>query len=92
MFSNNGNIGVALIALVYTNAPYGAGDQFPYLAEALAVSTMTLVQMNMTLNTLGLYQAGKGRLSPWTRCASFFICPFSTRSSPSLPSNTSASI
>lgn len=64
MFSNNGNIGVALIALVYTNAPHGAGDQFPYLAEALAVSTMTLVQMNMTLNTLGLYQAGKGRLSP----------------------------
>ena len=50
MFSNNGNI--------------AADGTTPYLAEALAASTMTLVQMNLTLNTLGLYQAGKGRLSP----------------------------
>lgn len=64
MFSNNGNIGVALIALIYTNAPYGNDLEAPYLAEALAVATMTLVQMNLTLNTIGLYQAGKGRLSP----------------------------
>ena len=64
MFSNNGNIGVALIALIFTNAPYGTDTNAPYLAEALAVSTMTLVQMNMTLNTIGLYQAGKGKLTP----------------------------
>lgn len=63
MFSNNGNIGIALIALVFTNAPYGSHGNAPYLAEALAVSTMTLVQMNLCLNTIGLYQAGKGRLS-----------------------------
>lgn len=65
MFSNNGNIGVALVALIFTNAPYISADgTTPFLAEALAASTMTLVQMNLTLNTLGLYQAGKGRLSP----------------------------
>lgn len=64
MFSNNGNIGIALIALIFTNQPYIVNGETPYLAEALAASTMTLVQMNMTLNTLGLYQAGKGRLSP----------------------------
>lgn len=64
MFSNNGNIGIALIALVFTNDPYVINGSTPYLAEALAASTMCLVEMNMTLNTLGLYQAGKGRLSP----------------------------
>lgn len=63
MFSNNGNIGIALIALIYMNEPYIIGGKTPYLAEALAVATMTLVQMNMTLNTLGLYQAGKGKLT-----------------------------
>lgn len=64
MFSNVGNIGIALIALVYTNAPYGNDSNAPYLAEALAVATMALVQMNLFLNTIGLYQAGKGRLAP----------------------------
>lgn len=64
MFSNNGNIGIALIALVFTNEPYVIAGQTPYLAEALAASTMSLVQMNMSLNTLGLYQAGKGKLTP----------------------------
>lgn len=64
MFSNAGNIGIALIALVFSNAPYVTESGTPYLAEAAAVSTLVLVQMNMFLNTLGLYQAGKGSLSP----------------------------
>lgn len=64
MFSNAGNIGIAVTALVFSNPPYGHGTVTPYLAEAAAVSTIVLVQMNMFLNTLGLYQAGKGSLSP----------------------------
>lgn len=36
MFSNSGNIGIALIALVFTNAPYVIDGKTPYLAEALA--------------------------------------------------------
>lgn len=63
MFSNNGNIGIAMIALIFTNAPFLVGGAPIYLAEASAVATMTLVQMNLFLNTLGLYQAGKGRLT-----------------------------
>lgn len=59
MFSNNGNIGIALIALVFGNAPYLIDGEAPYLAEASACATIMLVQMNMSLNTLGLYQAGK---------------------------------
>ena len=64
MFSNNGNIGVALIALIFTNAPFLVEGAPVYLAEASAAATMTLVQMNLFLNTVGLYQAGKGRLTP----------------------------
>lgn len=63
MFSNNGNIGIAMIALIFTNAPFLVGGAPIYLPEASAVATMTLVQMNLFLNTLGLYQAGKGRLT-----------------------------
>ncbi len=63
MFSNNGNIGIALIALVFGNAPYVINGTTPYMAEAGACATIMLVQMNMSLNTLGLYQAGKGKLT-----------------------------
>lgn len=64
MFSNAGNIGIALVALVFSNSPYVVNGETPYFAEAMAAATLCLVQMNMCLNTLGLYQAGKGSLSP----------------------------
>lgn len=64
MFSNSGNLGIALVALVFTNSPYLINGETPYFAEAMAVATICLIQMNMFLNTLGLYQAGKGSLSP----------------------------
>ncbi|MEE3452547.1 AEC family transporter [Dialister sp.] len=75
MFSNNGNIGIALIALVFSNAPYIVDGKTPYLAVASAAATMMLVQMNMFLNTLGLYQAGKGRLTPRDALSVVFHMP-----------------
>lgn len=75
MFSNNGNIGIALIALVFGNAPYVINGETPYLAEASACATILLVQMNMSLNTLGLYQAGKGKLTPRDALAVVFHMP-----------------
>ncbi len=75
MFSNNGNIGVALIALVFGNAPYIVDGHTPYLTEASACATIMLVQMNMTLNTLGLYQAGKGKLTPRDALSVVFHMP-----------------
>ena len=75
MFSNNGNIGIALIALVFTHAPYIVDGKAPYLAEAGAAAAMTLVQMNMTLHTVGLYQAGKGVLKPREALAAVFRLP-----------------
>lgn len=75
MFSNNGNIGIALIALVFSNSPYIVDGKTPYLTVAGAAATMMLVQMNMCLNTLGLYQAGKGRLSPRDALSVVFHMP-----------------
>lgn len=76
MFSNTGNLGIALIALIFSHPPYVVdGGAHPYLTEALAASTMLLVQMNMTLNTLGLYQAGKGKLTPRDALAVIFHMP-----------------
>ena len=73
--SNNGNIGIALIALVFGNAPYVINGETPYLAQASACATILLVQMNMTLNTLGLYQAGKGKLTPRDAISVIFHMP-----------------
>lgn len=67
--------GIALIALVFSNAPYVVDGKTPYLAVASAAATMMLVQMNMCLNTLGLYQAGKGRLTPRDALSVVFHMP-----------------
>ena len=75
MFSNNGNIGIALIALVFSNSPYIINGATPYLSVASAAATMMLVQMNMCLNTLGLYQAGKGKLTPRDALSVVFHMP-----------------
>ena len=64
MFSNTGNIGIALVALVFSNPPYLLNGETPYLIPAISAATMLLIQMNIFLNTLGLYQAGKGKLTP----------------------------
>ena len=65
MFSNTGNIGIALVALVFSNDPFIVNGETPYLIPALSAGTMLLIQMNIFLNTLGLYQAGKGKLTPY---------------------------
>lgn len=75
MFSNNGNIGIALIALVFSNAPFVVNGRTPYMAVASAAAAMMLVQMNMTLNTIGLYQAGMGKLTPRDALSVVFHMP-----------------
>ena len=75
MFSNNGNIGIALIALVFSNPPFTVNGTAPYMAAASAAAAMMLVQMNMTLNTIGLYQAGMGKLTPRDALSVVFRMP-----------------
>lgn len=63
MFNNTGNLGVALIILIFSHDPFVVNGQTPYLAEAMVTQIIIFLVQSITLNTLGLYQAGRGRLS-----------------------------
>lgn len=63
MFNNTGNLGVALIILVFSHEPFIVNGQTPYLDEAMVVWIIIYVVQSVGLNTLGLYQAGRGRLT-----------------------------
>lgn len=62
MFNNTGNLGVALILLVFSHEPFVVDGQTPYLGEAMVVQILIFIAQNLALNTIGLYQAGRGRL------------------------------
>jgi len=58
MFYNSGNIGVSLITLVFSNAPFISDGMTPYLEVALSVQIMTLLVQNLTTNTIGFINSG----------------------------------
>ncbi len=59
MFYNSGNIGVPLITLVFSSAPYIFDGQTPYLNLAVTTQVMILVVQNISTNTLGFFNAGR---------------------------------
>lgn len=63
MFYNSGNIGVPLITLVFSSAPYVIGGQTPYLSLAVTTQVMILVVQNVSTNTLGFFNAGRAHLN-----------------------------
>ena len=63
MFNNSGNLGVALIILVFSHDPFVVNGNTPYLAEAMVIQILIFIFQNISINTLGLYQAGRGRLT-----------------------------
>jgi Predicted permeases len=63
MFNNSGNIGVSLITLIFGSAPFVVNGKTPYLSEALTIQIMILVFMNITMYTIGFYNAGRGKMS-----------------------------
>lgn len=69
MFYNSGNIGVPLITLVFSGAPYIIAGDTPYLAPALALQIVVLVIQNLSVNTLGFYNAGIGKKMSWKEAA-----------------------
>ena len=58
MFYNSGNIGVSLMTLVFSNAPFTENGTAPYLSMALAVQIMTLLVQNLSTNTIGFINSG----------------------------------
>lgn len=62
MFYNSGNVGLPLITLVFSNAPYIIDGQTPYLELAVTTQIAVLVVQNITTNTLGFFNAGRAKL------------------------------
>jgi predicted permease len=62
IFNNSGNIGVSLVTLIFGSAPYIINGQKPYLTQALAVQIIILMFVNLTLNTVGFYNAGSANM------------------------------
>jgi predicted permease len=62
MFNNSGNIGISLITLVFGNAPYIVDGGTPYLNQALTAQVIVLVFMNITMNTIGFFNAGRAKM------------------------------
>jgi len=63
MFNNCGNIGISLITLVFGSAPYIIGGKTPYLNQALTAQVIIMVFMNITMNTIGFFNAGRAKMN-----------------------------
>ena len=63
MFNNIGNIGLSLITLVFSSAPFVAGEKTPYLDDALAALVMIMIFNNVTTNIIGFYIGGRASMS-----------------------------
>lgn len=59
MFYNSGNIGIPLITLVFSSGAFLIDGQTPYLSVALTTQIMVLVVQNISMNTIGFFNAGR---------------------------------
>jgi malate permease and related proteins len=75
MFNNAGNIGLSLIVLVFSNSPYMVNGQTPYLNQAVTTIIIIMVFMNLSSNTLGFYNAGRGKMNLKDSIRQIFIMP-----------------
>jgi predicted permease len=75
MFNNSGNIGISLIILVFTNAPYVINGETPYLEQAVMAQVIVLVFMNITMNTLGFFNAGRATMDVKDSLKQIFTMP-----------------
>lgn len=63
MFYNSGNIGIPLITLVFSSSAFIVNGKTPYLTLALTTQVIVLVVQNITINTVGFFNAGKGKMT-----------------------------
>lgn len=63
MFNNGGNIGVAVATFIFTRPPYLVNGEIVYLHDAMVTIVALLIIQNISCNTLGFYQAGKGKIT-----------------------------
>lgn len=72
MFYNSGNIGLPLITLVFSSAPYVIDGYTPYLHLAVTTQIMIMVVQNVTTNTVGVFNAGKACLT-WQQAVKIIL-------------------
>lgn len=63
MFYNSGNIGIPLITLVFSSGPFVIDGQTPYLKLALTTQIVVLIVQNISTNTVGFFNAGRGSMN-----------------------------
>ena len=51
--SNAGQIGIALILMIFSHPPYASDGAAPYLDEARGAIVLLLILMNIAINTVG---------------------------------------
>ncbi len=62
MFYNSGNIGIPLITLVFSTGAFLVNGATPYLDIALTTQIMVLLVQNVSVNTIGFFNAGRANL------------------------------
>ncbi len=59
MFYNSGNIGLPLITLVFSNPPFA---ETGFLSTAVTAQILVLMILNVTMNTVGFFNAGRATM------------------------------
>lgn len=62
MFYNSANVGLPLITLIFSSAPYILDGQTPYLDLAITAQITVMAVQNITTNTIGFLNAGRASL------------------------------
>jgi predicted permease len=62
MFYNSGNIGIPLITLIFSSGTFLINGKTPYLTVALTTQIVVLIVQNISTNTIGFFNAGKGNM------------------------------
>lgn len=75
MYTNCGNIGVAVATFIFSNAPYIINGETPYLHQAILTMVTLLVINNVLSNTLGLYSTGVGIMTAHDSIRTVFHMP-----------------
>lgn len=75
MFYNSGNIGIPLITLIFSSGPFLINGKTPYLVVALTTQIVVLIVQNISTNTIGFFNAGKGNMRWQDSVKSIFQMP-----------------
>jgi len=75
MFNNSGNIGLSLIILIFSSAPFVVEGKTPYLSEAITTQLMILVLQNISSNTIGFFNAGRATMTAKDSLLKVFAMP-----------------